>query len=78
MGIPIGSGAIDGTHILIPKPGHSLQTTTTKNLYSIIIQGVFDFCGRFMDINVGWPGKVHNACVFANSSFFHHVNSGVY
>ena len=31
-----------------------------------------------MDINVGWPGKVHDARVFAKSSFFHCVNSGVY
>ena len=31
-----------------------------------------------MDINVGWPRKVHDAHVFANSSFFYRVNSGVY
>ena len=31
-----------------------------------------------MDINIGWPGKVYDARVFANSSFFHKVNSGDY
>ena len=78
-GFPQAVGAIDGTHIPILKPVDSPSDYyNRKSFYSIIIQGVVDFRGRFMDINVGWPGKVHDARVFANSSFFHRVNSGVY
>ena len=41
------------------------------------MQAVVDCCGLFMDINVGWPGKVHDAQIFGNSSFYHKANSGM-
>ena len=31
-------------------------------------EGSVDNKGRFIDIYVGWPGRVHDACVFANST----------
>ena len=41
-----------------------------KGWHSIILQGCVDNKGRFIDIYVGWTGKVHDAHVFANSSLF--------
>ena len=35
----------------------------------MLMQAVVDFRGIYMDVNIGWPGKVHNARVFVNSSF---------
>ena len=29
-----------------------------------------DFRGLFMDVYIGWPGKVHDARVFVNSSLY--------
>ena len=29
-----------------------------------------------MDVNIGWPGKVHDARVLVNSSFYRKCNSG--
>ena len=34
------------------------------------MQGVVDFRGVFMDVFIGWPGKVHDACVFSNSDIY--------
>jgi DDE superfamily endonuclease len=34
----------------------------------VALQGTVDFFGRFIDINVGWPGRVHDARVWASSS----------
>ena len=30
-----------------------------------------DNLGRFTDVCIGWPGCVHDACVFVNSSLYH-------
>ena len=42
----------------------------------MLMQAVVDLCGIFMDVNIGWPGKVHNARVFVNSSFYLKSSSG--
>ena len=47
-----------------------------KSFYSIIVQGVMDFRGIFLDAYIGWPGKVYNARVFANSTLYAKMNSG--
>ena len=40
------------------------------------MQGLVDFCGRFMNVNTGWPGKVHDAQVFVNSSLYKDAKDG--
>ena len=40
------------------------------------MQAVVDFRGRFLDVNIGWPGKVHDARVLVNSSFYRKAISG--
>ena len=32
----------------------------------------------FINVNIGWPGKVHDARVLANSSFYNKCNSGIF
>ena len=39
-----------------------------KQYFSITVQAVCDYKGMFMDIDCKWPGSVHNANVFSNSS----------
>ena len=46
-----------------------------KGYYSVVMQGVVDFQGIFMDVNVGWPGKVHDDRVFVNSLFYRKANN---
>ena len=67
-GFPQTVAAINGTHIPISKPQYSAADYyNRKGYYSVLMQGLVDFRGRFMNVNIGWPGKVHDARVFANS-----------
>ena len=64
-------GAIDCTHIEIMKP----TTVAAKGYFdrekrfSMVLQAIVDSRGRFIDVCAGWPGSVHDARIFANSSF---------
>ena len=70
-GFPQAVGAIDGTHIPISRPEQSpADYYNRKGHYSIIMQGVVDFRGVFMNVCIGWPRKVHDACVFSNSDIY--------
>ena len=76
-GFPQVVGAIDGTHIPILHPQESPSDYyNRKNFYSIIMQAVVDSRCCFVDVNIGWPGKVHDARVLSNSSFFWKANEG--
>ena len=70
-GFPQAVGAIDGSHIPIIRPDESaFYYYNLKGYYSVIMQAMVDFRGLFMDVYIGWPGKVHDARVFANSSIY--------
>jgi len=38
---------------------------------------VVDSQGLFIDVNIGWPGKVHDSRVLTNLSFYNKCNRGV-
>ena len=66
-GFPQAVGAVDGTHIPIICPEDSgADYYNRKCFYSIIMQAVVDYQGLFIDVYIGWPGKVHDAQVFVN------------
>ena len=53
-------------HIPILRPRESASDYYNRFLcrfcayvYSVLMQGVVDFRGLFMDVNIGWLGKVH-------------------
>ena len=71
LGFPQCVGAVDGCHIPIVSPQDCpADYYNRKGWHSIILQGTVDFRGWFTDIYVGWPGRVHDARVFANSSLY--------
>ena len=76
-GFPQAAGAIDGSHIPIIRPDESASDYyNRKGYYSVIMQAMVDFRGLFMAVYIGWPGKVHDARVFVNSSLYHKGMSG--
>ena len=75
--IPQCVGAIDGCHIPVASPAmNHTDYYNRKGWYSIVLQGVGDHSYQFIDINVGWPGSVHDARVFSQSSIFQKITSG--
>ncbi|CAM4462684.1 unnamed protein product [Lepidochelys olivacea] len=79
MGFPNCGGAIDGTHIPILAPEHQAgEYINRKGYFSIVLQALVDHKGRFTNINVGWPGKVHDARIFRNSGLFQKLQEGTF
>nr|XP_004208727.2 putative nuclease HARBI1 [Hydra vulgaris] len=62
-------GCVDGTHIPIVCPtNHSQDYFCYKQHYSLQVQAVCDYKGSYLDVECMWPGSVHDAKVFSNSS----------
>nr|XP_048715879.1 uncharacterized protein LOC125640857 [Caretta caretta] len=76
---PNCGGLIDGTHIPILAPDHlANQYINHKGYFSMVLQALVDHKRRFTNINVGWLGKVHDACIFRNSGLFEQLQEGTY
>ncbi|CAM5154938.1 unnamed protein product, partial [Natator depressus] len=77
MGFPNCGGAIDGTHIPILAPEHQAgEYINRKGYFAVVLQALVDHKGRFTNISVGWPGKVHDARIFRNSGLFQKLQEG--
>lgn len=65
-------GAIDGCHVRIKPPaGPDGQCYKNRKLFaSILLQGICDHQGAFLDIFVGYPGSVHDSRVLKNSPIY--------
>lgn len=65
-------GAIDGCHIKIQRPPvRGGDYLNRKSYYSILLQGIVNDQGKFIDIFTGAPGRVHDSRVLRVSPFFH-------
>ena len=62
-------GAIDGSHIPIQGQGEHNEAYINRKGFprKEILQAVCDLELNFTDCFVGWPGSVHDSCVFKNS-----------
>ena len=70
-GFPQVVGAVDGCNVpIIGAEQIPDDYISRKGFHLLILQGLVDFDYRFLDICVGWPGKVHDARVFKNSTLF--------
>lgn len=69
FGFPQTIGCVDGTHIPIKQPVENAHDYFSyKMKYTINCQAICDHKGQFIDVEIYWPGCVHDARVFANSN----------
>ncbi len=75
-GFPGCLGAIDGCHIPIARP-HGVGATykSYKGFHSIVLQGVVDENMRFCSVDIGNPGRNHDAQTYRTSKFFQEAES---
>ncbi|XP_073684925.1 uncharacterized protein [Garra rufa] len=70
-GFPHCFGAVDGTHIPIQGPKEFQNDYyNRKGFHSVVLQGFVDHQYKFMNVNFGFPGSVHDARVFVNSQLY--------
>ena len=61
-GLQHAVGAIDGCHIPIKRPRQNGNDYfNRKKFYSMVLQGVCTKKLLFIDVDVSWPGSVHDA-----------------
>lgn len=67
-------GCIDGTHVRIDRPLQSANSYyNRKDYFSIQVQVFCDHNTKFIDFYAGYPGSVHDARVFKNSTLYNKV-----
>ncbi|KAK6487166.1 protein ANTAGONIST OF LIKE HETEROCHROMATIN PROTEIN 1-like [Huso huso] len=76
-GFPNCGGAVDGCHFpnLCP-PFSATEYYNRKCYYSVVMQAVVDYRFCFTDINIGGPGKIHDARELRNSILFINGQAG--
>ena len=75
FGMTLAFGCIDGTQSLLYAPLNTHNYFCYRQFHSLSIQAARNYKGTFMDVECKWPGSVHNAKVFANSSVCKHLRS---
>ncbi|KAL2096949.1 hypothetical protein ACEWY4_006156 [Coilia grayii] len=64
-------GAIDGCHIRLQRPPiRGGDYMNWKCYYFVLLQGIVNDEGRFIDIFAGPPGRVHDARMLRGSAFY--------
>ena len=76
FGMTQAFGCINCTQVSIAGSSeHSRDCFCYRQLHSLNVEAVCDYKGAFMDVECKWPGSVHDAKVFANSSISKRLRS---
>lgn len=72
-------GAIDGCHITINRPLENEDSyVNRKGYHSILLQGVVDHTGRFIDIYCGEAGSLHDSRLLRKSLLYEKAQNPTY
>lgn len=64
-------GAIDGSHIEIPKPKQNQEAyCNRKGYHSLLLQGIVDYKKKFIDVFCGEPGSMNDARLLRKSGIY--------
>ncbi|XP_077485790.1 uncharacterized protein LOC144096777 [Amblyomma americanum] len=78
-GFPQAIGALDGCHFPVSPPKeHATDYYNYKGWYSIILLAVVDHKYHFRYINVGSPGRCHDASVYGRSKLHTLIENGTF
>jgi hypothetical protein len=76
-GLPQIIGALDGTHVPIKRPPQSGDNYFhRKGWPSLNVSAVCDARGMFIDVFIGWTGRVHDSTVLRDSDLFAGIMTG--
>lgn len=65
FGFPHSVGSLDRTHIHIQSyQGRAAEFVIWKSNYSVLLQGMTNYSGHFIDVEIGYSGRNHDAYVF--------------
>ena len=77
FGMPNILGCIDCTHVKIPTPPiHRHSEEYIKLYHSINVQSISDSDCKVMDLDVSWPGSVHDSRISKNSNVYNQLRRG--
>lgn len=65
-----------GVFTIVQPLENSHDYFSYKMKYTLIVQGICDYQGRFIDVDCRWPGSVHDAKVFSNSNINYLLQEG--
>lgn len=66
---PSAIGALDCTHVRIPKPlDYGDEYINRKGFASLNVQATCDALDRFTSVDVQWPGSTHDSRIWKNSN----------
>lgn len=69
MGFPHCIGATDASHVPIRAPWRKIHELGNRKIFcSVLLQVVTTHHGIFLDAEVGFSGKTHDAFIFAHSN----------
>ncbi|XP_056104451.1 putative nuclease HARBI1 [Rhinichthys klamathensis goyatoka] len=78
-GFPNAIGCIDGTHIPIKAPSvNEGDYVNRKSIHSINVQVICDATHLITNVEAKWPGSVHDARMFRESSLCHKFQQGMF